>query len=122
MAKNDTIIKSEFEAVPPVVGCKPVGSQVLFEELTQKELLGTNLVISGNTGSKSAPQAYITALGPKVDPEWGLKVGQRVVISGTFTPIPEISGSNGRRTGVCDPFNIKAVLIEKGTLAASKNA
>ena len=114
MAKAETKIeKVESEYALEIVGCQPVGSQVLFEELTQKELLATKLIVTGNNKPNGAPQAYIVALGPQVPAEYGLKVGQRVVITGNFTPIPEMVGSNGRRTGVCDPFNIKAVLLDK---------
>ena len=101
--------------MPEVVSVQPCGAQVLFEELTERELMGPTkieLPIANRTSSKGAPQAYIIALGPKVDPEWGLKVGQRVVISGTYTPVPEFSGTHGRRIGVCEPHNIKAILVE----------
>jgi hypothetical protein len=109
MPKNEKEVET---AAPAIVGVKPLGTQILFEELTQKEILGTKLVLGGTTSNKDAPQAYVLSVGPKVDPDWGIRAGQRVVISGNYTPIPECAGSHGRKMGVCEPFNIKAILLE----------
>ena len=97
-------------AAPKVTGAKPVGSQVLIEVLTSKEILGTNLTIG--EVELGAPQAYIVAFGPKTAAEdWGFEVGSRVVLSGKFTPLPEIKGK--RIAAVVEPHTIKAVLVEE---------
>lgn len=57
-----------------------------------------------------APQAYILALGPKVDSgDWGFKVGDRVMFSGQFVPAPDFD-KHFRVRGTIDPFSVKAVL------------
>lgn len=99
-------------AAPKVKGATPVGSQVLVEILSSKEILGTDLHI-GDV-KIGAPQAYILAFGPKTNTEdWGFEVGNRVVLSGNFTPLPEIKNASKRITAVVEPHTIKAVLVEE---------
>jgi len=99
------------EFAPKVVSVKPVGSQILYEELTRKEMLGTKLVLSGE-GKKETPQGYIIAVGPAVGKDWGFAVGDRVIVVGQYVPVPEMDGRNGRKLGLCEPHAIKAVLVE----------
>lgn len=94
-----------------VVDVKPVGSQILVEMLSAKEASGSILEL-GDNADIGAPQAYVLALGPslKAD-EFGIRVGDRVVVAGNFTPIPPF-GNNDRKKGVLEPHNVKAVLVE----------
>ncbi len=99
--------------VPAIKNVRPVGTQILVELLTPNEIMGTNLALAGGGGVSGAPQAYVLDIGPKVDPGWGIVIGDRVVLSGQFTPLPEAAAKNGRALGVVEPQMIKAILLEK---------
>lgn len=104
--------------VPALTGVEPTGSQVLVEMLTPQEILGTNLVVGDSAKDIGAPQAYVKALGPRVatdnksEKPWGFSEGNRVVLSGNFTPLPEIPGFSDRMLALVEPHAIKAVLVE----------
>ena len=104
--------------VPVVCGATPTGSQVLIELLTPQEIMGTNLHIGDSAEGLGAPQAYIKKLGPRVvfdnasDKPWGFSENDRVVLSGNFTPLPEIEGHD-RLLALVEPHAIKAILQEK---------
>jgi len=95
---------------PQIVEAQPFGSMVLVEHLTAKEILGTTLEVNKNT-QVGSPQAYIAKLGPKVSEESGLKVGQRVLLQGTYVPVPHY-GDTKRERGLVEIHNIKAILVE----------
>jgi len=95
---------------PKVVEAVPFGSMVLVEHLTAKEVLGTSLEIDDNT-SVGSPQAYITGFGPGVPKECTLKIGDRVLLQGTYVPVPHY-GDCKRERGLIEMHNIKAVLVE----------
>ncbi len=98
-----------------IVGHKATGSLVLIEMLSANEVMSsmTGLILSENT-KLEAPQAYILDIGPALEKEkWGFDVGDRVIFSGGFVPVPR-TGSSGRQAGVIDAFSIKAVLEEQG--------
>jgi hypothetical protein len=90
----------------------PFGSTILIENLNPQEILETNLYVDETVKTGTAPQAYIVALGPKVDAGAGLKVGDRVIVQGSFVPVPNTT-DNGRIRGVIEMHNIKAVLVEE---------
>jgi len=95
----------------PIIGVKPVLSQILIERLNAAEAVGTVLKIKDDS-DYGAPQAYVLALGPTIKPEeCGIKVGDRVVLTGNYTPITNFDGS-AREKGIVELHNIKAVLIE----------
>ena len=106
--------KEIVNKVPAISGVHPVGSQILVELLTPQEILGTSLHL--NEGAKTvsgAPQAYVLEVGPAVDPNYGVKTGDRVVLQGTFVPLPEAASLGGHRPKACiDPHTIKAILVE----------
>jgi co-chaperonin GroES (HSP10) len=106
-------------SVPKVAGCTPIASQVVVEFLTAKEVIGTGLHVGAEAKLTSAPQGYVLAIGPKVDTAtYGIKVGDRVIMSGGFTPLPEYcTGSNERQRGLVEPHCIKGVLLENGKQA-----
>ena len=93
-----------------VKNCRPVGSNILVEMLTSQEQLGTKLIVEG-TESQGPPQGYILDLGPTVDPKFGFEVGDRVLLQGSFVPVPKY-GKSERQRGLIEPYVIKAVLIE----------
>ena len=99
--------------VPSIKGVKPAGSQVLVEVLTAQETLGTTIHLTDNDASAAggAPQGYVKGVGPKVQTDIGFEVGNRVVLTGNFTPIPEF-GDGHRPLILVDPHQIKAVLEE----------
>jgi hypothetical protein len=98
------------DEIPPVTGVKPCGAQVLLELLTVQEMMGTKLILKNNQQSHAEYQAYVIAAGPTIDLSiYGFKVGDRVLLSGNGTPVPNYD--NGERERILmDPFAIKAVL------------
>lgn len=98
---------------PKVVGVKPLGCTVLVEMLSPNELLNTTLYVNEKTtsGSGVAPQAYVLALGHMLKDDCGVKVGDRVVVQGVFTPLPEF-GDADRAKGIIELHCIKGVLEE----------
>ena len=100
--------------VPSVDSVRPLGSTVIIELLRPEEIMGTSLLIGEEVSAGGAPQAYVLDIGPAVDKErWGVKVGDRVVLVGTYTPLPDSAAKNGRKIGVVESHVIKAILIEK---------
>lgn len=105
--------------VPNLKGAEPTGSQVLIELLTPQEILGTDLHVGDSAEGIGAPQAYVKLLGPRVDRDnesdkpWGFSVGDRVVLSGNFTPLPEIPSLSDRILALVEPHAIKAILHEE---------
>ena len=100
-------------SVPGVNGAKPTGSQVLIEILHPQELLGTSIPISDKTEVKVPLQGYVRAVGPAVKLEdWGFKVGDRVLISGSGVMVPNFNKSH-RDSFFMEPHSIKGVLSEE---------
>ncbi len=96
--------------VPKENGARPVGSQILVELLTPQEIIGTSLHINEDAEVGGAPQGYVLKVGPMVDEKYGLAEGSRVILSGKFTPLPEIDSK--RPWALVEPHTIKAVLEE----------
>jgi hypothetical protein len=96
--------------LPKIVGVKPTGSQIMVEILTAQEALGTNMHVT-DQAEVGSPQAYITAFGPGLKEDVGLKIGDRVLLQGTFVPVPKFD-NNPRRRGLLEVHNVKAVLEE----------
>jgi len=100
-----------MKKVKSIVDVKPVMSQVLVEMLTAQEAMNTILTVKEDS-DYGAPQGYVLAMGPSAKPEeMGFKVGDRVVLQGSFVPLPNYDG-HSRQRGVLEPHNIKAVLVE----------
>lgn len=98
--------------VPELKGVVPCGSQVLIEILTVQELANTCITISEKTDLKVPLQGYIRAVGPNFKSEdWGFKVGDRVLISGSGIIAPNYDGSNRDRFFM-EPHAVKSVLLE----------
>lgn len=109
-------------SVPKIKSIKPCGSQVLVELLTAQEALGTNLIVEGDSSTikNGAPQGYILDLGPRVAKDHGFNIGDRVTLTGNYTPLPETSltTESGKEKKydrpwiLIEPQQIKAVLYE----------
>lgn len=97
-----------------VVDCEPLGSGVLVELLTDQEVLGTTIIVA-DSKKKIGPQGYILKLGPWVNTEreYQFKVGDRVLISGSGTPVPDFRTDKGRDLVILEPHAIKGILREK---------
>ena len=95
-----------------VKGCDPVGYTILIRLLTPKEILGTELEVGDAVAG--APQGYIEKIGPFVKEEknYNFNEGDRVLVSGNYTPVPELEGQEDLIYGIVEPHAIKAVLEE----------
>lgn len=101
-----------ISTVPTPTGVQPLGSQVLVETLSAQEALGTTLHVQEET-KVGAPQGYILEVGPNVNLDsYGFRIGDRVILTGNFTPIPEKVGRSHRMMILVEPHQIKARLTE----------
>ena len=96
---------------------KPLGSQVLIELLTYDEQHPQEgaLITNANKkfGKDEARHGWVRAIGPCVkDTDWTFKVGDRVLINGSGTPVPKFVGHNDREWVLLEPYTLKAVLEE----------
>ena len=98
--------------VPKVKGVHPFGSSILIENLNPDEILGTDLIINDDAEIDGAPQAYVLELGPKLPENSGIKIGDRIVIQGSFIPVINTE-KNNRVRGVIELHNIKAIVEER---------
>lgn len=99
-------------STPKVKAVRPYGSTILVEMLNAEEALGTGLALAKGT-SIGAPQAYILAFGSRVNPEEaGVKIGDRVMLQGTYVPVVNFDHSD-RQKGIVEIHNIKAVIEEE---------
>lgn len=97
---------------PRVKGIRPTGSTILVEMLNADEALGTSLYVKEDS-NVGAPQGYVLALGPNLkSEEIHIKEGDRVLLQGTFVPVPNYDGSK-RKKGIVEVHNIKAVFDEE---------
>jgi co-chaperonin GroES (HSP10) len=94
-----------------ITGIKAAGTFVVVAMLTPEESFGTVLTLSEKT--KAPPQGYIIDIGPSLDSEkWGIKKGDRVLLQGTYVPVPGHQ-DNGRELGIVQPHDIKCILLEE---------
>lgn len=99
-------------ALKKVIGAKAVTSKIIVEHIPAKETFDTKLIISDNVEDSGPPQAFILDMGPGIEPATvGFKIGDRVIISGKYVPLPQVAGVT-RPRGVVEIQDIKAVLVE----------
>jgi co-chaperonin GroES (HSP10) len=103
---------STRKAAPKVVAVHPFGSKILVEVLEAEDLLDTSLFIPEGTESDGAPQAYIIEMGPQVNPDCGLKVGQRVYWSGKGTAVADPRQTK-RTRALLEVHNIQGIIEER---------
>lgn len=90
---------------------KAVGTGVLVALLSSEEAAGTSLYIGKN--QDAPPQGYVIDIGPAMNrKDWGLEIGDRVLLHGNYTLIPNYVVDD-RKVGIVEPYSIKAVLEEK---------
>ena len=100
-----------------IIGVKPTLSLIMVEILKASDVNPSQLIVSDTT-DYGAPQGYILDLGPGVPKEAGLKIGDRVLISGSYVPVPNFDRSE-RERALMEMHNIKAVLVEEGVVLAA---
>jgi co-chaperonin GroES (HSP10) len=106
---------------PPIRHVKPLGGQVLVEIYTEEEVSGSQLFLPDNAKNKGglgvggAPQGRVLDIGPGLSSEFGVKIGDRVLLQGSFVPLPKIMDNRDgdRERALVEPHTIKAVLIEE---------
>jgi len=100
--------------VPKVVDVEPLGSQILVEILQPQEALNSNLQFAEGV-QIGAPQAYVLKTGPSLVKELGIKKGDRVLLQGSYVPLPKLTGEEKRDRALVEPHTIKALLVEEKT-------
>jgi len=93
---------------------KPFGSGILVQRLNPDEVLGTSLYIGEDAKQNmNQGQVRVVAIGSslKAD-ELGIKVGDRLLATGTSTLVPSLDGGK-HEYNVLEIHNIKAILVEE---------
>lgn len=106
---------------PPVKAVKPLGGQVLVEVFSEEEISTSQLILPDNAKNKGglgvggAPQGRVLDIGPGLPQDFGIKVGDRVLLQGSFVPLPKMSDNRDgdRERALVEPHTIKAILIEE---------
>ena len=93
-----------------VKSVEPAGGLVLVELLSDNEMLGTKLELVGAVQTKECPQAYVLKFGPFFPKDTGIEKGDRVLIQGSYIPVPNFDG--GREKAIMEYHAIKAILRE----------
>jgi co-chaperonin GroES (HSP10) len=90
---------------------KAVGANILVELLTVEEVFDSTIKIPNST-KLTAIQAIILDIGPGLKAEeWGITIGDRVVLWGDYVPVPRPKNDkNKRELGIYAAHSIKAVL------------
>lgn len=101
-------IKKEIKRINSV---RPFGSTILVELLDAQEALGTSIHVDSDVVA-GAPQGYVLELGSKLDPNCGVSVGDRIMMQGTYVPVPNFD-NHRRKRGIIEIHNIKAIFEEK---------
>ncbi len=105
-------------SLPKIVGIKPIMSQVLVEHLNAQEVSGVKNLILNEKSDYGSNQAIVLAVGPGVKPDdVGFKVGDRVMLQGTFVPMPNYDG--GREKSIVEIHSIKGVVVQEGLAVAA---
>jgi len=93
--------------IPPFKTVKPVGNLVLVERLWESELSQSTLLAAGE--DKPSNQGYILDIGPLVNKELNIKVGDRIILQGSFVPVAN-EDKKARERNLVLPDMIKAVV------------
>lgn len=110
---------------PGIKAVRPLGAQVLVEVFLEEEVAPESSIIlpdvaknKGDRGVGGAPQGRVLDIGPGLPKEFGIKVGDRVLLQGSFVPLPKLAdGRDGKRErALVEPHTIKAVLEEESVL------
>lgn len=94
-----------------VVDYRAPGSKILLEMLSPEEAAGSALVTVGKS-----TQGRILDVGPGLKAEiekYGFNTGSRVLLQGTFVPVPKFPDGDNRELVIVDPHMIQCVLVEE---------
>ncbi len=87
---------------------RPIGEMVLFETVSRKETKsGIALPEGADVGET---EVYVRALGKKVNPEAGVKIGDRVMLSRHHNGLQEVKNTLGKKFSLCHFDAIVAVV------------
>lgn len=110
--KTEKLILPEgTKSAPKITLIKPMGSSVMVEMLNPDETLGTTLYVKEDSKTGEPPQGYVLALGPGLKDDCGVKPGDRVLLQGSYIPIPDYD-RHSRKRGIVELHNIKALIEE----------
>jgi hypothetical protein len=113
MKKNLIVDNGCAKKVRMVVGAKATGTFILVEKLTEAECENTPIYLPNGEQTKNSNQAYVVDIGPALERDkWGLAIGNRVLLQGSFVPVPTKS-AGGRELAIVSPHDVKAVLVEE---------
>jgi len=102
--------------VANITEVKPAGFNVLVEMLTPQELMNTKFELAESSTVGQSPQGYVLSIGPGVKADdYGIKVGDRVLLQGSYVPVPDY-GDSPRKRGLVQPHDIKAILSESNLI------
>lgn len=91
-----------------VTDVRAIGTTILLEMLSPEEAAGSHLASTGKS-----QQGRILDIGPSIEDKWGFKKGQRVLLQGTFVPVPRFPNGDQRELVVVDPHMIKCSFVEE---------
>ena len=91
-----------------ITNARAAGFYLLVEMMSQKEALGTELLVS----NEQSNQGIIKSVGPLIDPRYDFKVGDRVVLTGKHASVPNpTQGTDDSKTWLCiNVSDVRAVL------------
>ena len=117
MKKNKDVVTESTSVVMNVprmiAAVVPANNQVLIERIKEVALSPTSVLLTDEANKKDSQQAYVLDIGPSVAPNLGFKVGDRVMVAGSYFPVDGILSKNGRSLNMILPDMIKCVLVEE---------
>lgn len=97
---------------------KAPASKILVSMLSPEEAAGSMLASTGKS-----TQGRIVDIGPALlakKDEYGFDVGQRVLLQGTFVPVPKFPDGDSRELVIVDAHMIQCVLVEEAETCCKK--
>jgi hypothetical protein len=113
--KKNLIVGGDYskKSARVVSGARATGTFMLVEKLTEAECENTPIILPHGEQAKNSNQAYIVDIGPALEKDkWGVEIGDRVLLQGSFVPVP-VKSAGGRELAIVTPHDVKAVLIEE---------
>lgn len=128
---NEVLIgaKEIVRKQPAIKAVRPLGAQVLVEVFLEEEVAPESSIIlpdvaknKGDRGVGGAPQGRVLDIGPGLSESFGIKIGDRVLLQGSFVPLPKLSDERhgARERALVEPHTIKAVLEEVSSIEVSE--
>lgn len=110
------VVGDNNKRMKKLAGAKATGTFIVVEKLTEEECMDTTLIVPNGKSSANSNQAFVVDIGPALERDkWGINVGDRVLLQGSFVPVP-VSSENGRELAIVSPHDVKAVLVEAGNV------